>query len=52
MEEKRGRKKRMRERKKERKEDPIASFSDFQRSDGRNLSGQELKSVYSTRATL
>ena len=52
VEEKRGRKRRKVERKKERKEDPAASSSDFQRYDGRSLSGRELKSVYSTRATL
>ena len=52
MEEKRGRKRRKVERKKERKEDPAASFSDFRRSDGRSLSGRELKSIYSMRATL
>ena len=39
-------------RKGERKEDLVASSSDFRRFDGQNLSGRELKSVYSTRATL
>ena len=34
------------------KEDPVASSSDFWRSDGRSMSGRELKYVYSTRATL
>ena len=36
----------------ERKEDPTTSSSDFQRSDSWSLSDQELKSVYSKRATL
>ena len=36
----------------ERKEDPTAYSSDFWHSNGRSSSGQELKSVYSTRATL
>ena len=34
------------------KEDPVASSSNFRRSDGQSLSGRELKSVYSTRVTL
>ena len=52
MEEKRGKKRRNGERKRERKEDLTASSFDFQRSDGRRLSGRELKSIYSTRVTL
>ena len=52
VEEKRGRKRRKGERKRERKEDPTASSSDFQCSDGRSSWGRELKFVYSTRATL
>ena len=52
MEEKRGGKRRKGERKRERKEDPTASSYDFRRSDGRSSLSRELKSVYSTRATL
>ena len=52
MEEKRWRNKRKGERKKERKEDPVDSSSDFRRSNGRSSSGRELKSFYSMRATL
>ena len=52
MEEKRGRKRRKGKRKRDRKEDPTTSSSDFQCSDSRSLSDQELKSVYSTRDTL
>ena len=52
LEEKRWRKRRKGERKRERKEDPVASSSDFRRFNGRSSSGRELKFVYSTRATL
>ena len=52
MGEKRWRKRRKGERKRERKEDPTASSSDFRRSDCQSLSSQELKSIYSTRAML
>ena len=52
MEEKKGRKRKKRDRKRERKEDPAAPSSDFWLSDSRSSSGQELKSVYSTRAML
>ena len=44
-------KKGKKDRKRERKEDPTASSSDFRCFDGRNSLGQELKSVYATRAT-
>ena len=40
------------ERKKERKEDPTSFSFDFRHSDSRSSSSRELKSVYSTRATL
>ena len=36
----------------ERKEDPATSSSDFRCFKGRSSSGRELKSIYSTRATL
>ena len=54
MEEKRWRniRKGERERERERKEDPTASSSDFWHSNGWSSLGRELKSVYSTRATL
>ena len=52
MEEKRWRRRRKGERKRERKEDPTASSSDFWRSNGQSLLGRELNSVYSTRATI
>ena len=52
MEEKIWRKRRKEERKRERKEDPTASSSDFRHSDGRISLGRELKFVYSTRVTL
>ena len=52
VEEKKWRKRRKEERKRERKKDPTTSSYDFWLSDGRSSSGQELKSVYSMRATL
>ena len=52
MEEKGWRKRRKGERKRERKENPTASSSYFQHSNGRSLLGRELTSVYWTRATL
>ena len=55
IEEKRGRKRRKRrnrEIKRERKNDPVASSFYFRRSEGRSSSGRELNSIYSTRATL
>ena len=52
MEEKGWRKRRKGERKRERKENLIASSSDFQHSDGRSSLGRELKFVYWMRATL
>ena len=52
MEENRRRKRRNGERKKERKEDPAASSSDFLHSDCWISSSRELKSVYTSRATL
>ena len=52
MEEKKRGRRRKGERKREKKEDPTASSSDFRRSDNQSSYGQELKSVYSMRATL
>ena len=52
MEENRGGRRKKRERKREMKEDLVASSFDFRRSDGPSSSGRELKSVYSTRAKL
>ena len=52
VEEKKWRERRKGERKRERKEDPTASSSNFRCSDGRSSSGRELKFIYSTRATL
>ena len=52
MEEKRGRNRRKGKRERERKEDLVASSSNFRHSDGQSSSGQELKFIYSTRATL
>ena len=52
VEEKIGGMRRKGERKRERKEDPMASSFNFRCSNSQSSSSQELKSVYSTRATL